>query len=165
MIFRPGFAVRSGITGRSGAKWCHTGAKYRPRPGSHIDAPQDRAEVQAPDDPDMHFSADTQARWVRNGLKSTPGYKMTSNGFACPGEESFIDKVYTGTLLVAVVDTTLWYVDRRSGHAADLAGCVDHRTRYDGGQCHRGGRRYAGPYAKGREHPDKAAISVVGQTK
>ena len=26
-----------------------------------------------------------------------PGYKMTSNGFARPDEESFIDKVHAGT--------------------------------------------------------------------
>ncbi|MBD0865023.1 MAG: hypothetical protein GDA36_05140, partial [Rhodobacteraceae bacterium] len=29
---------------------------------------------------------DTQARWVRNGAKRMPGDKMTSNGFARPGE-------------------------------------------------------------------------------
>ncbi|MBD0865482.1 MAG: hypothetical protein GDA36_07690 [Rhodobacteraceae bacterium] len=68
--------------------------KVPPRPGSHIDAPQDRAKVQAPDDLleyppddlDMHFSADTQARWVRNSAKRTPGDKMTSNGFTGPDE-------------------------------------------------------------------------------
>ncbi|MBD0866257.1 MAG: hypothetical protein GDA36_12060 [Rhodobacteraceae bacterium] len=46
-----------------------------------------------PDDPDVHFSVDAQARWVKKGSKPTPNYKMTSNGFARPNEESFIDKV------------------------------------------------------------------------
>ncbi|MBD0865256.1 MAG: hypothetical protein GDA36_06410 [Rhodobacteraceae bacterium] len=50
-----------------------------------------------PDDPDVHFSADTQVRWVRNGTKRTPVYKIKSNGFARPDEEGFIDRVYTGT--------------------------------------------------------------------
>jgi len=63
------------------------------RPGSHIDAPQDRATAEAPDDPpddpSVHLSADTRARRVRNGSKRTPGYKMKSNG---PDEESFIDR-------------------------------------------------------------------------
>jgi len=35
-----------------------------------------------PPRPNSHFSVDTQARWVRNGSKRTPGYKMKSNGFA-----------------------------------------------------------------------------------
>jgi len=48
MILRPGFAVLR-----------KTGPKRRP------DDP--------PNDPDVHFSADTQARWVRNGSKRTPG--------------------------------------------------------------------------------------------
>jgi len=46
----------------------------------------------------MHFSTDTRAQWVRNSLKSTLGYKMKSNGFARPDEESFIDKVHMGHL-------------------------------------------------------------------
>ncbi|MBD0866332.1 MAG: hypothetical protein GDA36_12475 [Rhodobacteraceae bacterium] len=93
MIFWPGVAVRSRITGRSGDH-------RRPRPGSHIDTSQDRAEEQAPDDPPddsgVHFRADTQARWVRNRSKRTLGYKMKSNGFARPDEdeEDFIDKVH-----------------------------------------------------------------------
>ncbi|MBD0865849.1 MAG: hypothetical protein GDA36_09735 [Rhodobacteraceae bacterium] len=48
-------------------------------------APQNRAEEQAPDnppdDPDVHFGADTQARWVRNSPKRRPGHKMKFNGF------------------------------------------------------------------------------------
>ncbi|MBD0866027.1 MAG: hypothetical protein GDA36_10735 [Rhodobacteraceae bacterium] len=51
----------------------------------------------APPRPGSHSSADTQARWVRKGPKRMPGYKMTSNGFARPDEESFIDKVHAGT--------------------------------------------------------------------
>ncbi|MBD0865661.1 MAG: hypothetical protein GDA36_08695 [Rhodobacteraceae bacterium] len=52
-----------------------------------------------PDGPDMHFSADTQARRIRNGAKRMPGDKMTSRRL-CPAgrglnEESFIDRVRT----------------------------------------------------------------------
>jgi len=57
--------------------------------GSHIDTPQDRAEEDAPDDPpddpDVHFSTDTQVRWVRNGAKPTLGYKVTSRRLCPPG--------------------------------------------------------------------------------
>ena len=35
------------------------------RPCTHIDAPEDRAEGEARDDPQMHFSADPDARWVK----------------------------------------------------------------------------------------------------
>jgi IS5 family transposase len=61
------------------------------RPRTHIDAPEDRAEDEAPDDPQMHFSADPDARWVKKGAKSTLGYK----GFARTDEEGFVDKVRT----------------------------------------------------------------------
>ncbi|MBD0864663.1 MAG: hypothetical protein GDA36_03170 [Rhodobacteraceae bacterium] len=66
-----------------------------------IDAPQDRAEEEPPDDPPVHFNADTQARRLRNGSKTTPGYKDKIQRLCPPGrvpdEESFIDKVHTGT--------------------------------------------------------------------
>ena len=52
------------------------------RPGTHIEAP---------DDPQMHFSADPDARWVKKGSKSTLGYKA----FARTDEEGFVDKVHT----------------------------------------------------------------------
>ena len=61
----------------------------RPRP--HIEAPADRAEGDTPDDPQMHFSADPEARWVEKGSKSTLGYK----GFARADEEGFVDRVHT----------------------------------------------------------------------
>ena len=61
------------------------------RPRTHIEAPQDRAENEAPEDPDVHFSADPDARWVRKGSKSTLGYKA----FARTDEEGFVDKVHT----------------------------------------------------------------------
>lgn len=61
------------------------------RPRTHIDAPQDRAEGDAPDDPELHFSADPDARWVKKGSKSTLGYK----GFVRSDEEGFIAKVHT----------------------------------------------------------------------
>ena len=61
------------------------------RPRTHIDAPEDRAEGEAPDDPQMHFSADPDARWVKKGSKSTLGYKA----FARTDEEGFVDKVHT----------------------------------------------------------------------
>ncbi|WRQ48125.1 transposase [Rhodobacterales bacterium FZCC0083] len=37
------------------------------RPRTHIDAPEDRAEGEAPDDPQMYYSADPDARWVKKG--------------------------------------------------------------------------------------------------
>lgn len=60
------------------------------RPRSHIEAPQDRAEGDTPDDPEVHYSADPDARWVKKGSKSTLGYK----GFARTDEEGYIDKVH-----------------------------------------------------------------------
>ena len=61
------------------------------RPRSHIEAPKDRAEGDALDDPQVKFSADPDARWVKKGRKSTLGYK----GFARTDEDGFIDKVHT----------------------------------------------------------------------
>ena len=52
---------------------------------------QDRAECEAPDEPEVHFSADPDARWVKKGSKSTLGYKA----FARTDEEGFIDRVHT----------------------------------------------------------------------
>lgn len=60
------------------------------RPRNHIDPPQDRAEDEAPDAPDVHFSADPDARWVKKGSKSTLGFK----GFARADEEGYIDRVH-----------------------------------------------------------------------
>ncbi|MBD0864409.1 MAG: hypothetical protein GDA36_01755 [Rhodobacteraceae bacterium] len=55
-----------------------------------------------PNDPGAHFRADTQARWVGNGAKPTPGYKDDIQRLCSPGrgpnKESFIDKVYKGHL-------------------------------------------------------------------
>ena len=51
----------------------------RPRP--HIEAPQDREEGDTQDNPDVHYSADENARWVRKG-------------FACTDEEGYVDKVH-----------------------------------------------------------------------
>jgi transposase, IS5 family len=61
------------------------------RPRTHVEAPQDRAEGDAPDDPELHFSADPEARWVKKGSKSTLGYKA----FARTDEEGFVDRVHT----------------------------------------------------------------------
>jgi IS5 family transposase len=61
------------------------------RPRTCIDPPQDRVEGDTPDAPDMHFSADADARWVRKGSKSTLGYK----GFARADEDGYIDRVHT----------------------------------------------------------------------
>ncbi|MBD0866170.1 MAG: hypothetical protein GDA36_11540 [Rhodobacteraceae bacterium] len=64
-------------------------------------APQNRAEEEAPDDPpndpDVHFSINPDARWVKKSSKRALGYKMASNGVARPDEESFIDKFHTGS--------------------------------------------------------------------
>ena len=61
------------------------------RARTHIEAPEDRAEGDVVDEPDVHFSADPEARWVKKGSKSTLGYK----GFARTDEEGFIDRVHT----------------------------------------------------------------------
>ena len=61
------------------------------RPRTYIDPPQDRAEGDIPGAPDMHFSADADARWVKKGSKSTLGYK----GFARADEDGYIDRVHT----------------------------------------------------------------------
>ncbi len=61
------------------------------RPRTYIDPPQDRAEGDIPDAPDMHFSADADARWIKKGSKSTLGYK----GFARTDEEGFIDRIHS----------------------------------------------------------------------
>ena len=60
----------------------------RPRP--HIEAPQDRKEGDTQNNPDVHYSADENARWVRKGSKSPSGFK----GFACTDEEGYVDKVH-----------------------------------------------------------------------
>lgn len=52
--------------------------------------PQDRDECDAADNPEVHFSADPDARWVKKGTKSTLGYK----GFARSDEEGYIDKMH-----------------------------------------------------------------------
>ena len=61
------------------------------RARTHIEAPEDRAEGEAADNLQMHFSADPDARWVKKGSKSTLGYKA----FARTDEEGFVDKVHT----------------------------------------------------------------------
>ena len=61
------------------------------RPRTHIEAPQDRAEPDTTNDPEVHYSADTDARWVKKGSKSTLGYKA----FARTDEEGFIDHIHT----------------------------------------------------------------------
>jgi len=64
--------------------------KSAARPRTCIEAPKDRAEGDTPDGPDVHFSADRDARWLRKGSKSTLGYKA----FARTDEEGFVDKVH-----------------------------------------------------------------------
>ena len=61
----------------------------RPRP--HIEAPQDRAEGEAGDDPEVRFSADPDAWWIKKGSRSTPGYK----GFARTDKDGFTDRIHT----------------------------------------------------------------------
>lgn len=61
------------------------------RPRTHIEAPRDREEDNALDAPDVHFSADPDARWVKKGSRSTLGYK----GFARTDDEGFIERVHT----------------------------------------------------------------------
>ena len=80
------------------------------RPRTHIDAPEDRAEGEAPDDPQMHFSADPDARWVKKGSKSTLGYKA----FARTDEEGFVDKVHTRSQNLRTKGDSA--IRRRHGH-------------------------------------------------
>ena len=61
------------------------------RPRTHIDAPEDRAEGDVQDDPQMYFSADPDARWIKKGRKSMLGYK----GFARTDAEGFIECLHT----------------------------------------------------------------------
>lgn len=61
------------------------------RPRTHLVAsPQDRAEGEADNCPDMHFSADRDARWVKKGRNSILGDK----GFARSDQEGVIEKVH-----------------------------------------------------------------------
>ncbi len=60
------------------------------RPRTYIEAPQDREEADAHDTPDVHCSADRDARRVKKGSRSTPGFR----GFARTDEEGFVDKVH-----------------------------------------------------------------------
>ncbi len=61
------------------------------RPRRYSDAPQDREEEEAPDDPEVHCSADPDAQWVKKGSTATLGYKA----FARTDEDGFIDRVHT----------------------------------------------------------------------
>jgi IS5 family transposase len=60
------------------------------RPRQYIDAPRDREEAEQLVNPDIHYCADKDAKWVKKGRKSTLGYK----GFARCDEEGFVDKVH-----------------------------------------------------------------------
>jgi transposase, IS5 family len=62
------------------------------RPNGHVeDMPEDRKEEEAdPAPPEVTFSADPDATWIRKGRKSTLGYK----GFARCDEEGFVDRVH-----------------------------------------------------------------------
>ena len=60
------------------------------RARTHIEAPQDREEGDTQDSPDVPYSADEDARWVKKGSGSTLGLK----GFARTDEEGYIDRVH-----------------------------------------------------------------------
>ena len=62
------------------------------RPRKEIGVPpQDREEEETPEDQgQLQFSADSDARWLKKGKKSTLGYK----GFARTDGEGFIDNVH-----------------------------------------------------------------------
>jgi len=110
-VCRPGRGSRAAAEkGRSGDHRCHTGGKCCPRPGSHIDAPQNRAEEEVPDDPpdnpDMHSGHAFQCRRASAmGQERLEAYAELQNDiqWLCapgrgPNEESFIDKVHMGHL-------------------------------------------------------------------
>ncbi|MBD0865274.1 MAG: hypothetical protein GDA36_06515 [Rhodobacteraceae bacterium] len=86
MTFWPGGAIRglraAAEKGRSGNHWCHTGAKCHPprQPYQRAARPDRSGGLDNPpdgplDDPAVHVSADTQARWIRNGAKRMLGYE------------------------------------------------------------------------------------------
>ena len=60
------------------------------RPRTYIEALQDRAEGDEPDDPELHFSADPDARWVKKGSRAL----WVTSGFARTDEEGFVTKVH-----------------------------------------------------------------------
>ena len=59
------------------------------RPRQYVEPAQDRDEGET-DDPNIVYSADDDARWVKKGSKSTLGYK----GFARVDEEGFTERVH-----------------------------------------------------------------------
>lgn len=61
------------------------------RPRTCVDPPQGRAEGDTPDAPDMHSSAGPDARWAKNGSKSTLRFK----GFTRADEDGFINRIHT----------------------------------------------------------------------
>lgn len=63
------------------------------RPNQYLDADamaQDRSEPLETDKESVHYSADSEARWIKKGSQSTLGYK----GFGRCDEEGFIEKVH-----------------------------------------------------------------------
>ena len=61
------------------------------RPRTTIEAPQDRAEGDAPDAPALRSGADPEARWLKKGSPSTPGYEALARSDG----EGLVDKVRT----------------------------------------------------------------------
>ena len=61
------------------------------RPRTTIEAPQDRAEGDAPDAPDIRSGADPEARWLKKGSTSTLGYEALARSDG----EGLVDKVRT----------------------------------------------------------------------
>ncbi len=61
------------------------------RPRTTIEAPQDRAEGDAPDAPALRSGADPEARWLKKGPPSTPGYEALARSDG----EGLVDKVRT----------------------------------------------------------------------
>ena len=82
MILRPGVAFRSGITRAEAVQSVAPAAilthrKTRPKRRPPTIRPMIRT---------VHFSANTQARWVKKSRKRTPGDKIKSNGVDRPDE-------------------------------------------------------------------------------
>ena len=57
---------------------------------AYIEAPQDRAEGDEPDDPELHFSADPDARWVKKGSRAL----WVTRALPAP-TKGFVTKVHT----------------------------------------------------------------------
>ena len=72
-----------------------TPVKSAARPRTHIDAPQDRAEDEAADDPDIYWTYISVPILMRDGLKKGSKCTLGCQAFAGTDEAGFVDRVHT----------------------------------------------------------------------